>query len=489
MKIRSSFGRLLFWAAVVCTAASCRRSEEWRPEGADGLRTVVLQLSVADPELPVSEPQAAASRADGALDATWRYEVGAARAGATPGDQKENAVRDLNLFLVHTSLGDRDVRFFYLPDLANPDGSSKVDNKATLKYLYNGKYRVYAVANNGAPLDADNSTDELRRSTKTEAQIKALATTSGRGYTLDNGLLMTAKRVGGKVPEWDLSAPSSDLKYAVPLVLERRVAKIYGTYVANLVFPYASDAFEARFLQINNRPMLLYPFADTPPAAVPANTVRLKSNPVVSGAKYGPEYVLESMPGNAPLVTTPQMRSAELAPAGAVYMFVDGYYTPNGQSQQRTGFQAYFGEAGQVSNFDLCGNRIYDMTVLVKGNNPSDRRVSTLDVKFAPLRDGETPDTKYQDLTVSYSNQFGNTFQLYYTDNSGGGFSKLQVEVKQPDGSYKLVSGRVDVCDPTKSEETNVPITLKITFNGSGLILVNIQDKYFRTLSSEPIDL
>lgn len=483
---------------VLCAVVACKRHDPMgeryqRGEIYDVLLDLQLDEMVREPvSLPQSAPQLAKSTAwatdrsvVGVASYCTRWGDYAARAGSVAGNQLENAVRDLNVFLVHTVLGQdnsprRDIRFFYFDGLANPDGSP-VESKFPIKLakLYNGAYRVYAIANNNKSLytyTSDEVSENFNRCSLTEEQICNLSTTSGKGFALNNGLLMSTvidATEGAPTLYLRDAAPSAPINYT--LTLRRRVAKIAFKYDVQLSDP--NHTFVREYVTVNNAVGSITPFKE---GTLPASVRKIEASSI-EGSNYM-FYVLENKRGNK-TISNNTLRSSKYAPTKASYIFLDGKYITASLIEQTTGYQIYLGN-GDVSNFDLESNTLYDYTSIVMGNSTLDTRVSTLTVNTK-----QTPsvDSKLVELKVSYANQFENSFKAYYYKNTQPNtFVDLKVEIDTGDGFKTMQPDeQMPICSSSLEQEQGVPVNFNISWGekiGSGSILINIEDKYGRIL-------
>lgn len=436
------------------------------------LRDLALSLGVEDMPAPDVPKEVVREHGSSALSYTQRIEqFTATKAGSTPGTVFENAIYDLNLFLVHTTLGDRDVRFFYFDALSNPNtGSPDPDKFPLILYnLFNGKYRLYTIANNGSALytPSQGEIDErFNRCALSEQQIKEIKTTGGGSDPRNGGLLMSSTT---PCPIIDLtSSELSQLPYT--MTLERRAAKILFRYNVKSDFVFA-----AKYINFNNVATHIYPFSAN---KEPETNNKLIASEPIGEMNYYDTYVLENMRGNVSPVDQESKRSSLYAPSKASYLFLDGLSDPADQSLA-LGYQVYLGN-GQVDNFDIQGNKVYLLTTTIEGDSQEDSRVSFFKIKedsYSNISGG-----KRLSILVSYSNQYQNSFKLERTKMAGGTISNLEVSVINNDGSRDIVSeDGLAICDPNKTTEIDVKIDIEIKYTGSGTLEIAVTDKYFRT--------
>ncbi|MEG2606093.1 MAG: hypothetical protein RR980_02495 [Mucinivorans sp.] len=450
---------------VITLSSSCKHDEDRRdPYPNIELRNLTIQMNVqeiAPVPVPLSS-QESRSLAPMALETQ---------------NAAEKAIYDLNVFLVHTTFGQGgtspatpDVRFFYFD---NVQGGRKepITSPITLPNLYNGEYRLYAIANNGSKLYKGNlgvfSQCNLR-----EDQIKNIQTTVNPECKLSAGLLMSTVMDPVKgAPVIDLRSTEQNDTYRYSMTLRRRVAKVRIKYA---VKEELKGKIYVNYLKSQNIPEFITPFSENPNPAVTINMV--KSDPV-SENQYYETYILENNSGEVPAITVLNDRSAANAPDKASYAFLDCAYD---NQNATTGYQIYFGN-GQLSNFDLTGNHVYDMTININGYSANDSRVSTFYLKKVSVAD-DVDGGKIIKLAVSYSNQYKNRFRLQCRESIGGEVKNLEAIMIDATGNEIAIGDDgVPICNADLTNETDVQIKVKITYRGSGNVDFAVTDKYFRT--------
>lgn len=357
-----------------------------------------------------------------------RYDKMATKAGTV---DVETRISNLNLFFVHDrypSPGAPEVRHYYF-DLKDQD----VVGVLNLSNIRLGGYTLYAVANsrgNMCGTDHTGSTsvsDNLCSMTRDQIEAAVVQAVIENGNTL---LLMTAKQVV-TVKKYD---------QLLPLSLTRRSAKVEFNYTVTEKGQQIGMQFQSIYLQ--STATAITPFSEALPTRFSRSIYSVQSQPIAGSLVC---YPMENKQGEGTNFSGGAMgRTGLYAPADATYFYLSGNYRGDDGQNKQVGFSIYLGEDLDGNNFDVTGNRHYQVNAYFNGIDPNDNRISWISIdpgtKFDPAVAYENDMIEARDILVNCKNCYNDQLYLYPQVLGAMGMGEFHVFVTGEDGVEREVT-------------------------------------------------
>lgn len=243
----------------------------------------------------------------------------------------EYAVHDLNYYVCNRTT--QEVQHFYT--------TSSVPQRCK---MIPGSYLVFVLANVG---------EAVELLTQAEVEAYALATEQ-LGDPMQTGVLWMS---GAEI----LNVPQ---ERSVEVRLTRCVAKLRLTVEVAETF---TAGFRLHTMQLKRMPQQILPFG-TLSRGVPSFDGPKAD---ISGTPYSATlYLPENRAGDVPSITDPRQRNLATAPQDATYLLLTGEY-----DGRKVEYVVLIGE-NDTSNFDICRNGVYDLTIRISGVDSIDTRVA-----------------------------------------------------------------------------------------------------------------
>lgn len=221
-----------------------------------------------------------------------------------------------------------------------------------------------------------NIGDALAHFSGTLGELKAKVLTISREGSLSDGIIMTGTYVWAQNSGKVAAAEGT----SITVKLTRRFAKIRFTYTISLP---EGDTFEPAWLQLLSVPQTMT--IESTEGTTSTSVGFSDFYPVLKDIEKGYVwYIPENKQGtrnNTSGLATGKVQS--IAPTNSTCILLEGNYIKKGGERSNAYYRFYPG-GNNINDFNLEGNKLYDVVLTIKGMDNSDGRVTSATMAALP---------------------------------------------------------------------------------------------------------